>query len=118
MLGLFDGADPNAASPGRDVSTVPTQALYFLNDPFFHECASAFARRVVGSASDDRSRLDAACRTAFQRSATETEQQRASRFLADVAGQLADTPESERATAAWVALGRVLLGSNEFVTLD
>jgi hypothetical protein len=118
MLGLFDGADPNAATPGRDVSTVPTQALYFLNDPFFQECAAAFARQVVGSSNDDRSRLDVACRLAFQRPATEAEQQRAARFLADVAGQLADVPDGDRATTAWIAMGRVLLGSNEFVTLD
>jgi hypothetical protein len=118
MLGLFDGADPNAATPGRETSTVPTQALYFLNDPFFHDCAAAFVRHVLAKASDDRSRLDAACRLAFQRPATEAEHERAARFLDDVAGRFADLPEADRRTASWIALGRVLLGSNEFVTLD
>jgi hypothetical protein len=118
MLGLFDGADPNAATPGRDVSTVATQALYFLNDPFFQECAAAFASRVVTTTSDDRTRLDTAFRLAFQRQATEPEHARAARFLTDVAAQLTDVPEAERRDAAWVALSRVLLGGNEFVYLD
>jgi len=118
MLGLFDGADPNAATPVRDVSTVPTQALYFLNDPFFHDCAAAFARRIVSASGDDRGRLDAACRIAFQRPATPPEQERAARFLADVVAQLTDVSEAERPASAWIALGRVLLGSNEFLYLD
>ena len=35
FLALFDGADPNAstAASGR---TTPTQALFFMNDPFVH----------------------------------------------------------------------------------
>jgi mono/diheme cytochrome c family protein len=118
MLGLFDGADPNATTPGRDVSTVPTQALYFLNDSFFHGCAEAFARRVTSVSGDEGGRLDAACQLAFQRPATDPEQARASRFLADLAGAAAEAPQAERSIAAWAALARVLLGSNEFVTLD
>ena len=118
MLGLFDGADPNAASAGREVSTVPTQALYFLNDPFFHDCAAAFARRVTSVSDDDRERLDAACRLALQRPATAAEQERAATFLARVGGQLSDLPEGARRAAAWAALARVLLGGNEFLHLD
>ncbi|MBM4022513.1 MAG: DUF1549 domain-containing protein [Planctomycetes bacterium] len=118
MLGLFDGADPNAATPGREVSTVPTQALYFLNDAFFHDCAAAFVGRTASPAADDRRRLDAACRLAFQRPATAAEAERASRFLDEVATHLADLPTDDRRDAAWVALARVLLGSNEFVFLD
>ena len=47
FLGLFDGADPNASTPERQVTTVPTQALYFMNDPFFHQQAAAFADRLL-----------------------------------------------------------------------
>src|SRR5205085_8936754 len=36
FLALFDGADPNASTAERRTTTVPTQALYFLNDPFIH----------------------------------------------------------------------------------
>ncbi|HQZ64855.1 MAG TPA: PSD1 and planctomycete cytochrome C domain-containing protein, partial [Planctomycetaceae bacterium] len=34
FLALFDGPDTNASTPDRLGTTVPTQALYFLNDPF------------------------------------------------------------------------------------
>ena len=53
FFALFDGADPNASTPVRDVTTVPTQALFFLNDPFLHERAAKFATRVVAAADDD-----------------------------------------------------------------
>src|SRR4029079_8273738 len=46
FMGLFDGADPNATTPQRQVTTVPTQALYFMNDPLFHAQAAALARRA------------------------------------------------------------------------
>jgi len=32
-LALFDGADANASTAERSTTTVPTQALFFLNDP-------------------------------------------------------------------------------------
>ncbi len=47
FFALFDGADPNASTPLRDVTTVPTQALFFLNDPFLHERAAKFAARAA-----------------------------------------------------------------------
>ena len=53
FLGLFDGADPNATTPQRQVTTVPTQSLYFLNDPFFHQQAAYVAQEVLSA--------DAAC---------------------------------------------------------
>ena len=43
FLGLFDGADPNATTPQRQVTTVPTQSLYFMNDEFFHTQAEKVA---------------------------------------------------------------------------
>ena len=59
--GLFDGADPNASTPARQTTTVPTQALYFLNDPFFHEQAARLAAPLTDSSGRRRSRLAQAC---------------------------------------------------------
>src|SRR5206468_9698451 len=36
FLALFDGPDPNASTPRRTETTVPTQALFLMNDPFVH----------------------------------------------------------------------------------
>ena len=46
FLGIFDGADPNFSTPARTTSTTTLQALWFLNDPLFHEQAKRFAGRV------------------------------------------------------------------------
>lgn len=45
ILPLFDGADSNSSTATRQTTTVPTQALYFMNDPFFH--AGDFAGRIA-----------------------------------------------------------------------
>jgi len=36
FLALFDGADTNVSVAHRDSTTVPTQALFLMNDPFLH----------------------------------------------------------------------------------
>ena len=46
-LALFDGADPNASTPTRQSTTVPTQALYFVNDPFFHVQAATLVSTLL-----------------------------------------------------------------------
>ena len=114
FLALFDGADPNATTPERQVTTVPTQALFFLNDPFFHEQADRFAGRLLSDPDPD-ARLALAFRTALQRSPTRAERAWAERFLDSYA---AEVPASDRPRVAWSALARVLLSSNEFLYLD
>src|SRR5581483_8745441 len=112
FLALFDGPDTNASTARRDTSTVPTQALYFLNDPFFHARSEALARRLLSLPPDDR--VAAAHRICFQRAASEGERERAARFLeAYRAG-----PPAQSELDAWSAYVRTLLASNEFLTVD
>jgi len=112
FLGLFDGPDTNASTSLRDTSTVPTQALYFLNDPFFHDRSQALANHLL--ALPDGERVDAAHRLCFQRPATPEERKRAAAFLdAYAAG-----PPAQPGPAVWSAYARTLLGSNEFMTVD
>ena len=108
FLALFDGADPNATTPSRQTTTVPTQALYFLNDPFFHRRADAFALRL-GALADPAARIVAGYRIAYQRLPTAIEADRAAGFLAAYPGG------DEQRLAAWA---RVLLASNEFLHVD
>jgi Protein of unknown function (DUF1553)/Protein of unknown function (DUF1549)/Planctomycete cytochrome C len=114
FLALFDGADPNTTTPERQVTTVPTQALFFLNDPFFHEQADLFAARLLAEPDAD-TRLASAFRKAFQRLPTASERAWAARFLDAYA---TEAPAAERPGLAWSALARVLLSSNEFLYLD
>jgi hypothetical protein len=110
FLALFDGPDTNASTARRDTSTVPTQALYFLNDPFFHARAEALAKRLLALPADGR--VAAAHQICFQRAPREAEERQARAFLdacrAEAPGDL----------AIWSAYARTLLGSNEFLYVD
>lgn len=108
FLAQFDGADPNASTPRREATTVPTQALYFMNDPFVHEQARRIAQRAMAGDTDE-ARVDQAYAALFQRAPAPAERERAAAFLATYPG-----PASE----AWAGLARVLLASNEFLYVD
>ena len=108
FLSLFDGADPNATTAARQTSTVPTQALYFINDPFFHGQAEALAKKLT-SLPDDDTRITEAWRVLFQRKPTAAETQRTIAFLASYPADTADQ---------WAAQVRVLMAGNEFLHLD
>ncbi len=118
FLALFDGADPNASTPERRASTVPTQALYFLNDPFVHANAERFVDRVLAGGLGELSWIEAAYRLALARNPTPDERLDAVRFLAAYrAGTSSDGEDASR-TAAFAAFARVLFGGNEFLTVD
>ena len=111
FLTLFDGADTNASTALRSASTVPTQALWSLNNPFVHARAESLAKRLLAQP-DDPQRLALAFRVCFQRTPTDHEAQSASAFLT------AYQTEGASPLAAWSAYARVLLASNELLTLD
>lgn len=108
FLSLFDGADPNATTAARQTTSVPTQALYFINDPFFHSQAFALARNLV-ELEPERERLDTTYRVLFQRSPNQAECERARTFLDSYPAPL---------TESWAALVRVLMACNEFLHVD
>ena len=116
-MGLFDGADPNATTPLRQITTVPTQSLYFLNDPFFHDQAEKVARRIVDQP-DDTTRLNELFRIVFQRLPTDIERNAATAFLIKYREAIADTPAADQPLALWSACSRVVLSSNHFLYLD
>jgi hypothetical protein len=106
---LFNGADPNASTAAREVTTAPTQALFFMNDPFFHDCAEKFAKRILAHSGETASRLDFACRELFARPASDAEVAAFEEFAAALG---APDPET------WNAYARILLASNELLHID
>ncbi len=116
-LTLFDGADPNASTPVRQLTTVPTQALYFLNAPFFHDQAAGFAQRILTADTNsavshelkNKQRIERAFRLLYQRQPTASEYTAATQFLDQYAGDVQEK---------WAAYARVLLAANEFLYLD
>ena len=108
FLALFDGPDPNASTPVRGQTTVPTQALYFLNDEFFHASAKLTAVRVATDVPSDSS-IKKLYRLVLQRDPTKAEAEITLDFV-----RRYDGTEDEK----WQAICRVLLTSNEFVYVD
>ena len=106
FLTLFDGPDPNASTAGRPATTVPTQALFFLNDPFVHARADSLAAKLL-TLPDAGARVERACRLLYGRPARDKDR--------EVARRVAGTGDDRAAWATWV---RVLFGSNEFVYVD
>ena len=119
FLELFDGADTNATTGERNVSTTPLQALFMMNDPFAHEEAEQFAKRIA-ELPDDAERIELAYRLAFGRSASVDEVRAAEEYLQQCAAGLKETglPTEKQAHAALSSYCRVLLSSNEFMFLD
>jgi hypothetical protein len=118
FLALFDGPDPNASTADRRETTVPTQALYFLNDPFVHAKSEKFAARLSGVAEADVERVRWAHRVALAREATVAEQTFAREFIKTYRAELGGSDPGKSEKVAWAAYARVLLGGNEFLTVD
>jgi hypothetical protein len=120
FLDLFDGPDPNAVTGQRPPTVTALQALYTMNDPFFHEQADALAVRVGMACDTELERLNYAFRLLYGRTPGLEEVKDARQFLTAARGSLEDTPvaNDKRNREAWAALMRVLLSANEFVTLD
>lgn len=118
FLALFDGADPNASTAERRTSTVPTQALFFLNDPFVHASAEQFARRGLAREGDESQHVAAAYRLALGRNPNPSEQLEAATFLAEYRAELERSGADDPPRSAYSAFARVLFGSNEFLTVD
>src|SRR5262249_7258363 len=116
FLGLFDGADPNATTPQRQSTTVPTQALYFMNDPFFYGQADKLADRVM--LRPEAERAAELFRIALQRGPTEKERAFVAGFLKRYREALGERRGTPVAKASWSALARVILASNEFLFVE
>ena len=115
FLGLFDGSDPNASTADRARTTVPTQALFFMNDPLLHEAAAAWAMRLEESSLDDAERLRRAWGEALLRPPGVEELNDALDFIGNYGAAFS---EAERRQKSLEAVLRSLLSSNEFLHVD
>jgi cytochrome c553 len=116
-LAVFDFAEQGMVTGRRDETTVATQALYLLNDPFVVAQAQEFAKRLLTDESaDDAGRIEWAYRIALGRPATSGELERTVRFLADYeAAARAESPTTDDPRpAAWGSFCQALLASAEF----
>jgi hypothetical protein len=120
FLALFDGADTNVSTARRELTTVPTQALYLMNNEFVHERAAGLARRVLAGADDEASRIQLTWQLALGRGPTSDELSGVSAFIKQYAAAIAENGQSEKSVEmkAWSALARTVLTRNEFLFVD
>ncbi len=82
MFEVFDLPDQNVSCGGRNVSTVPTQALTLLNNEFVLRQARSYAERVAGEAGPDAGEQAVrAYQVALGREPSESEKRLAVEFL-------------------------------------
>jgi cytochrome c553 len=111
-LTVFDLPDPELVTGARNITTVPTQALYMLNSAFMAEQSRKLAERLRASAdSSDEKRIEQLFTLVLARPPRDSERSDALQFLKEFPA--AQEPDEGRLTA-WAALSQVLLGSGEF----
>ncbi len=107
VLTVFDFAEPSAVNGSREVTTVPSQALYLLNNDFVAKQAKRFADKL--RLLPENQRATAAFKLAFARAPTANEAKAVQRFFADYPRLDNDVLTS---------FCRALFGSAEFRSID
>ncbi len=115
LLTTFDLPDTTLPSCQRDVTTVPTQSLALLNNPFVHEQSVAMAKRI-GVAGDRTAQVTRAWQLALGRSPRQTELDAALTHLEAQSKKF--TGRENAALDALASLCHVLLNTNEFLYVD
>jgi hypothetical protein len=115
MLLAFDTPSPFSTMGRRTVSNVPAQALILLNDPFVHQQAEVWARRVLAGKGTDQDRIAGMYQSAFGRPPTDMEMKDCLEFL-DRQGKL--TGKEPEDAAVWTDLGHVLFNVKEFIFVN
>ncbi|HWB00113.1 MAG TPA: DUF1553 domain-containing protein, partial [Pirellulales bacterium] len=115
-LQVFDVANPSLIVGKRDVTIVPTQALYLMNNSFVLRQAGHLARRIL---SDDQlgqaARIELAYRLTLGRSPTDAERSAVAAFLNDYRKTLLDEKfEGSAQQAAWASLCQTLFAAGQF----
>ncbi len=120
FLSLFDGADVNVSTSRRELTTVPTQALYLMNSDFVHKRSGSLVAQILKREDHQAARLQRLFQSTLGRAATESELASAAQFLSEYLRALeSGTQEAGSAEAfAWSAYARTILTRNEFLFVD
>jgi hypothetical protein len=104
----FDFPSPDATSPGRDVTTVPPQALFLMNHPFVVECARGLLKRPeIAGAKGLEDRVGRLYQLLYGRPAGGADLALAREFLGEAP-----------APVAWERYAQALFLANEMVFID
>ena len=109
LFEAFDFADPNLSIGRRNVTTVPTQALYLMNSPFVMDESRDAARELLAQPDlTDEQRVVTAYRSTLGREPTRRERDLALRIVTPSAENKVPSP------IAWERLFQALFASVDF----
>jgi hypothetical protein len=117
VLEVFDFAEPSLVVAARDVTNVPSQALFLMNDEFVRAQATAMAKRLLAMPMDYSTRLNTAYQLALARTPTDAERKRADAYLQDEGRGLIPVMKGnkdEAATHSWATFCQALFACAEF----
>ena len=106
-LMIFDFPDPSLIIGERSTTTIPSQALYLMNNSFVIQQAEAMAKQLTSEINDEVERLKRAYKLCFSRQPSETEINLGLKFLEDYGKK-----HSQRST--WATLCQAMFASAEF----
>ena len=116
LLTVFDFADPDFVVGRRETTTIPSQALMMLNNPFVAKAAAQTADRMLREASpSDDQRLEWAAVHLWGRSAGPTEQAKIREYLDQERPAGADDAAVKK---AWGRTVHAMVTSTEFQFID
>jgi len=132
ILRSFDFASPDTSSSGRFQTSVPQQALFWLNSGFVADQARALLERPDVKALEGDARVKRLYALAFQRSPSRRELAAAREFLrpspaptqsqGSATGSKSDdkaaSKDSPKPSTPWEQYAQVLLAANEFAFID
>lgn len=121
VLKLFDFAEPSILVGERPVTTVPTQALYFLNSKIVTSQCDRLAQRLLADDSiGDGERVNLAYQSVLSRNATTPEVERAQKYIKNLASEFSGSTDDveKRQQIAWSGFCQILFGSAEFRYVD
>jgi hypothetical protein len=116
-LDIFDFAEPSLVVATRDVTNVPVQALYLLNNGFVRDQAAAMAKRIVATPLAHPQRIALAYQLALSRPPTDAERARAERYLLEEGRALLSAKSGQAEDAAqlsWSTFCQALFACAEF----
>ena len=112
MMLAFDTPSPFSTVGRRAVSNVPAEALILMNDPFVHQQAALWAKRVVSQAGSDKERITRMYEVAYSRPPTDLELSACLDFLTSQAKAADKKPDD---LAVWGDLAHTLFNVKEFI---
>lgn len=113
---VFDFANPNLVTGHRNTSTLPTQALFLMNNPMVIQQSENFASRLLARQElDNAQRIELAYRQALGRRPTKQERDQTLEYLKTLtAMSQSEDPE----LAAWSSVCHAIFASLEFRYID